>query len=349
MRAAARLSALSVSGAHFALAAAISAAVTRSLAAVSSSLSSRCVCSITAASPRVRTSSTIAVAAASTSAANSRFRSSSAAKSLAKPRATLSSLSGTGGLAKTLDPRIDFGVARLERDAVNDETRGHVGDVLDLDQAVLAQRLAGGDEIDDAPRQTHAGRQLHRAVELDAFGLDAAACEVPARDLGIFGGDAHCAPARRIVVAEILRRRGDDKAALADAEIERRVDLGVLEFHQYIAAGDTHVRTTEGDERGNVEIAHANDVEVAVVGAKAQLARVRVIELTFDFDSGAPHNRHDLVEDAPFGQCQHQRFVTEQRSLQRQWRQKRTNAALTRVLIRMARAETRWPRLAEVI
>src|SRR5487761_1223522 len=148
MRAAARLSASSVSGAHFALAAAISVTLNRSVAAVSASLSNRRGQSITAASPRAFTSSRIAATAASTSAASSRFRSSSAAKSLAKPRAALSSLSGTGGLAEALDPGADLGVARLERDAVDDETRRHVGDVLDLDQAILAQRLAGGDEID---------------------------------------------------------------------------------------------------------------------------------------------------------------------------------------------------------
>src|SRR5487761_345509 len=318
MRDAARLSALSVSAAHCALAAAISAGVTRSLAAVRSSLSSRRVCSITAASPRALTSPRIAPPTASTSAASSRFKSSSAAKSFAKPRAALSSLSGTGGLAETLDPRIDLGVARLERDAVDDETRGHVGDVLDLDEAVFTQGLAGGDEIDDASRQSHRRREFHRAVELDAFGLDAAARKVPSRDLGIFGGDAHRAPARRIVVAEILRRRRDDEAALADAEIERRIDLGVLELHQHVAAGDTHVCATEGDEGGDVEIAHADDVEIAVIGAEAELARVRVVELALDFDSGTPHHRHHLVEDAPFRQRQDQRFVTEQRSLQRQ-------------------------------
>src|SRR5579875_287883 len=152
MREAARPSALSVSGLHCALAAAISAALTRSVAAVSSNRSRRRVCSIKAASPLVRTSSTIAATAASTSAASSRFKSSSAAKSLAKPGNALASLSGTGRLAEALDPGIDLGVARLERDAVDDETGGHVGDVLDLHKAVLAQRLAGRDQIDDAAR-----------------------------------------------------------------------------------------------------------------------------------------------------------------------------------------------------
>src|SRR5579872_973352 len=318
MRAAARLSALSVSAAHCALAAAISAGDTRSLAAVRSSLSSRRVCSMTAASPRALTSSRIDPAAASTSAASSRFKSSSAAKSFAKLRAALSSLSGTGGLAEALDPWIDLGVARLERDPVDDEARRHVGDVLDLDQAVFAQGLTRGDQIDDAARQPHRRRKLHRAVELDAFGLDAAAGEMPARDLGIFGGDAHRAPASRIVVTEILGRRRDDETTLADAQIERCVDFGVLEFHQHVATGDAHVRAAESDEGGDVEIAHADDVEIIVVGAEAKLARVRIVELALDFDSGTLHHRHHLVEDAPFGQRQYQRFVTEHRLLQRQ-------------------------------
>ena len=55
------------------------------------------------------------------------------------------------------------------------------------------------DQIDDLPREAHARRQLHRAVEHDAFGLHAARGEMPPRHLGIFGRDADMAPARGIV------------------------------------------------------------------------------------------------------------------------------------------------------
>ena len=112
-------------------------------------------------------------------------------------------------------------------------------------------------------------------VELDAFGLHAARGEVAARDLGIFGGDADVAPAPRIVAARHLDRLGDREPAIADAEIERRVDLRIVELHQHVVAGDAEMRRAEGDEGRDVEAAHADDVEVGMVGREAQLARRR--------------------------------------------------------------------------
>src|SRR5512146_2176172 len=129
---------------------------------------------MTAASPRARTSSMIAATAASTSASSSRFAATSAAKRSAKSAARLSSLSGTGGLAEAVDPAAHLLGARLQRGAIDNEARGHVGDVLDLDEAVRLQGAAGLDEIDDLAAEADARRQLHRAIELDAFGLNAA-------------------------------------------------------------------------------------------------------------------------------------------------------------------------------
>ena len=123
------------------------------------------------------------------------------------------------------------------------------------------ERGAGLHEIDDLPAQADARRQLHGAAELDAFGLHAARGEMAAGDLGIFGGDAHMAPARGIVAAGILLGRRDDEAAVPDLEIERRVDLGIVELHQHVVAGDAEMRRAEGDEGRDVEVAHADDVE----------------------------------------------------------------------------------------
>ncbi len=152
-------------------------------------------------------------------------------------------------------------------------------------------------------------RQLHGAVELDALGLHAARREMPARDLRICGGDAHAAPARGLVLLRDLPRRRDHEPAMADLEIERRVDLRVFEFHQHVVAGDAQMRRAESDEGRHVEIAHAHDVEVPVVGLEAQLARVLVIELGLDLDARAPHESHDLTEDAALGQRQNQRLI----------------------------------------
>ena len=65
----------------------------------------------------------------------------------------------------------------------------------------------------------------------------------------------------RIVAARILLGRRDDEPAVADAEIERHIDLGIVELHQHVVAGDAELRRAEGDEGGDVEVAHADDVE----------------------------------------------------------------------------------------
>src|SRR6185503_15972523 len=156
----------------------------------------------------------------STFSSASRLRPRNAAKSLSKPAAEASSLSGTAHLAEAVDPAADPLRLGLERGAVDDEARGDVGDVLDLDQAVLAQRAAAVDQVDDAMAEAERRRQLHRARELDAFGLHAARGEVTACHLGILGGDAHVAPAAGIVAARHLGRLGDREPALADAEVD---------------------------------------------------------------------------------------------------------------------------------
>src|SRR6185437_3821077 len=190
---------------------------------------------------------------------------------------------------------------------------GDVGDALDLDQAVGLQGRAGLHEIDDLAAQADGGRQLHRAVELDALGLDAARGEVPAGDLRIFGGDADMAPARRIVLAGILGRRRHDQSAMPDLEVKRRVNLRVLELHQHVVAGDPDMRGAEGDEGRHVEIAHADDVEAGMAGGEAELARIGIVESVLDLDPGAPHHGKHFAQDTPLGQRQNQLLVTAHR------------------------------------
>src|SRR6266436_4901867 len=117
-----------------------------------------------------------------------RLAQSSPAKSAAKVFARVSSLSGISGLAEPLDPAGDLVGAGLEGSAIDDEARGDVGDALDLDEPVGLERRAGLHEIDDLPAQADGGRELHRTVELDALGLDAARGEMAARDLRVLGG-----------------------------------------------------------------------------------------------------------------------------------------------------------------
>jgi len=152
-------------------------------------------------------------------------------------------------------------------------------------------------------------RELHRARELDALRLDAARGEVAARHLGILGSDAHVAPAPGIVAARHLDRLGDRQPALADAEVDRRVDLRIVEFHQHVGTGDAKMGRAECHESRNVERAHADDVEIGMVGREAQQARVGVGERRFRLDAGPRQYRRGLLQDPALGQGQDQLFV----------------------------------------
>src|SRR5690349_16358530 len=156
MRSAAKRNAASVSPSHDRAAAAISAGEIRIVAGVSSSRSKRLVQSMRAASPRRRTASIISSTTASTSAAASRFAPAKAANSAAKRDESVRSLSGIDGVPETIDPSRDFVCPGLERRAIDDEARGHLGDAFDLDQAVRLERGAGLDEVDDLPAEPEA-------------------------------------------------------------------------------------------------------------------------------------------------------------------------------------------------
>ena len=152
-RSAAKRSASSAAGLHCFAAASISAAGTRIVAGVRSSRSRRLVCSITAASPRAAHVGRGSPPPRRRHRPRSRaWRRGTRRKPPRNPGAPLSSLSGIGRLAEALDPAVDLLGAGLERGAVDDEARGDVGDVLDLDQAVGLQGAAGLHQIDDLPR-----------------------------------------------------------------------------------------------------------------------------------------------------------------------------------------------------
>src|SRR5438034_4393465 len=127
--------------------------------------------------------------------------------------------------------------------------------MLDLDEAVRGQRRPGLYQIDDMAAQPEPRRQLDRAVQLDAFGLDAAGGEMAAGHLRVFGGDPEMAPAARILLADLVRRRRDGHMAMADIEVERRIDFGIVEFHQHIVAGDAELSRPEGYKGRDIEAA----------------------------------------------------------------------------------------------
>ncbi len=145
----------------------------------------------------------------------------------------------------------------------------------------------GRNQIDDALAEAQGRGQFHCPGEPDAFGLHAARGEMAPGDFRIFRGDADMAPARGVVVARELGRLRHRQAAAADLQVDGGIDLGIVEFHQHVAADDAQCRCTEGYERRHIEAAHSDDLDVAPVGAKAQLPVGRIAKCLLRPDAGA--------------------------------------------------------------
>ena len=126
--------------------------------------------------------------------------------------------------------------------------------------------------------QPETGRELDRTIELDAFGLDAARGEVAAGDLRVLCRHPNVARASDIAVLDAVGCRGHREAAMTDIEVERSVNLGIVEFHQHIIAGDAELSGAEGDESGRIEAADTDQIETGLACAKAKLPRRRVIK-----------------------------------------------------------------------
>src|SRR5690242_15899143 len=125
----------------------------------------------------------IAATALSTSSSTSRRASTSARNAASNPAVRASSLSAIDRLPEALDPAPDLLRPGLQRGAVDNEARADIGNVLDHDQSVRLQSAAGLHQIDDAAGEAERRRELHRARQLDAFGLHAARGEMAAGDL----------------------------------------------------------------------------------------------------------------------------------------------------------------------
>src|SRR5438045_9384457 len=93
-------------------------------------------------------------------------------------------------------------------------------------------------------------------------------------------------PAPGLLLAGFLLRGRDSHAAVADIEVERRVDFGIVEFHQHIVAGDADLRSPKGDKARNVETADADKIEPGIGSREPQFARFRIGKGRLRFDAG---------------------------------------------------------------
>ena len=88
---------------------------------------------------------------------------------------------------------------------------------------------------------------------------------------------------------------------MADAEIDRRVELGIGELGEHVRPDDAELRRAVRDEGRDVERADADQVDAGVVGREAQRAAVLVGERRFGHDPGAREQRRASARMRPLG------------------------------------------------
>src|SRR6185312_14562088 len=286
--------------------AALSSAAGNSNAATDVALtrSNSAVYSSTAASPRTRTSVTMLATEASIASSSALSRAVSFASADANPGSSVSRRRISGIARHRLGDRVEDrlnGIAlELERGRIDDEPRADRTDLLDDDQVVGLQRLAGADQVDDQIGQPHQRRELHRAVQLDQIDMDSLGAEMRSRGADVLGGDLEAGAALHGAGVIEIAARCDDQAAAADRQVERLIKTFSAVLEQHILAGDAQVCGTMLNIGRDIGRAHDDKTQVGAIARQDQLARS--LRIVFRSDAGRRQQRQRLIEDAPAGE-----------------------------------------------
>ena len=83
----------------------------------------------------------------------------------------------------------------------------------------------------------------------------------------------------RCIRAAASRWLCDRQPAVPDIEIDRRIEIRIGEFLNHVRTDDTDLSGAVGDERCDIECAHADDPHFRAIAAKRQRSRLLVMEL----------------------------------------------------------------------
>src|SRR5258706_6479198 len=235
--------------------------------------SKRAVYSSTAASPRARTSARIALTVASTAASslvsNAVNRFSAASKPAADESSRLGAFSSIGllrrGSGDRFEQRLHAVALELERGRVDDEPCTDRQDLLDGDQIVGLEGVAGADQVDDGIGQTHQRRELHRSVEPDQIDVHALAGEVLARSRNVLSRNPEPrATLHRTRIVEAARC-GNDQGAAADAKIDRLIQALAPVLEQHVLARHAEIGGAVFDVGRHVGGTHDDEAHIGAV------------------------------------------------------------------------------------
>lgn len=89
--------------------------------------------------------------------------------------------------------------------------------------------------------------------------------------------------------------------AVSDIEIDRRVEVAIVEFLNHVRSDDSHLRCAMCYKGCNIESADANQPHILVFTSETQRAIAFVVKFGSGHHACARHYGQGLVEDAPFG------------------------------------------------
>lgn len=115
------------------------------------------------------------------------------------------------------------------------------------------------------------------------------------------------APAPGIVGGSKRRRLGNRNPAMANIEIDRRIEFRIGKFFNNIRSDDAELRCTVGNKGRNVEGAHPDQADIRAIGFEPERAAAFITKGSFGLNSGARKQGQRLFEDAPFGDSEDDR------------------------------------------
>jgi len=88
---------------------------------------------------------------------------------------------------------------------------------------------------------------------------------------------------------------------MADTQIDRRVEIGVVEFLDHVRTDDAHLRRAVGDKSRHIEGAHADQAHIGTQAGKGQCAAFGIVEFRIRLNTCARHHGQRLIKNAPLG------------------------------------------------
>jgi hypothetical protein len=88
---------------------------------------------------------------------------------------------------------------------------------------------------------------------------------------------------------------------MSDAQVERGIQLRIVELHQHVRAANADLGAAERHKGGDIEGADANDVECRVVGGEAETAGIFVQVIGGRDDTGPRQQFAALSQNPALG------------------------------------------------